>query len=166
MISAMSEELEDLYREVILDHTKRPRNFREIPNANRVADGYNRLCGDKLKLYAKIEDGVIKDLAFKGSGCSISTASASMMTEALKGKSVDEAHELFYKFHEVLTGPPDEVPSADELGKLAAFHGVRRFPIRVKCATLAWHTLEAALNDQTDKEVSTEGDLGAGPHRT
>lgn len=162
----MSEELEDLYREVILDHTKRPRNLRRMPDANRVADGHNRLCGDKLKLFAKIEDGVIKDLAFQGSGCSISTASASIMTEALKGRSVEEAHELFHKFHDVVTGPPDEAAQVDELGKLAAFHGVRRFPIRVKCATLAWHTLEAALNNQTDREVSTEGALGEGPHRT
>lgn len=164
MDAGMSEELEDLYREVILDHTRRPRNFREMPEANRVADGHNRLCGDKLKLFARIEDGVIRDLSFRGSGCSISTASASMMTEALKGKRVEEAHELFQKFHDVLTGPADEPSKAEDLGKLAAFQGVRRFPVRVKCATLAWHTLEAALSNQTDKEVSTEGAVGAGPH--
>lgn len=159
----MSEELEDLYREVILDHTKRPRNFREISDANRVADGHNRLCGDKLRLFAKIEGGVITDIAFKGSGCSISTASASMMTEALRGKSLDEAHALFEEFHELLTGPPDEIPDGEGLGKLAAFHGVRRFPVRVKCATLAWHTLEAALKNQTNREVSTEGDIDEVP---
>jgi nitrogen fixation NifU-like protein len=152
----MSEDLEDLYREVILDHTKRPRNFRQMSDANRTADGHNRLCGDKLKVFAKVEDGIIRDLAFQGTGCSISTASASMMTEALKGKSIEQANELFHKFHDVLTGPPDEVPSGEGLGKLAAFHGVRRFPIRVKCATLAWHTLQAALKDRTEKEVSTE----------
>ena len=151
----MSDELDELYREVILDHTKRPRNYRVIEDANHCADGHNRLCGDKLRLYAKVENGVITDIAFKGEGCSISTASASMMTEALKGKTVAEADKIFARFHEVLTGPPDKEVDAADLGKLAAFGGVRKFPVRVKCATLAWHTLEAALKDE-HKPVSTE----------
>src|SRR3954470_5826991 len=139
----MSEELDELYREVILDHTKHPRNFREISNATRTADGHNRLCGDKLKIFVKLNGDKIEDVSFKGAGCSISTASASMMTEALKGKTIAEANELFTKFHGLVTGPPDEVQeTSDELGKLAAFHGVRKFPVRVKCATLAWHTLQ------------------------
>jgi nitrogen fixation protein NifU and related proteins len=152
----MSDELDDLYREVILDHTKRPRNFRAMPDANRSADGHNRLCGDKLRLFVKVEDGVIKDVAFQGSGCSISTASASIMSEMLKGKPLDEAQHLFEEFHKVVTGPPDEIPDVPEdLGKLAAFAGVRKFPVRVKCATLSWHTLQAALKDDK-KPVSTE----------
>ena len=148
-------ELDDLYRDIILDHTKKPRNFREMPDATAHAEGHNRLCGDKLTLWVKVRDGRIEDVSFKGQGCSISTASASLMTDALKGKTIAEANALFEKFHSVLTGPPDEEPDMDELGKLAAFHGVRRFPVRVKCATLAWHTLQAALkNDQAP--VSTE----------
>ena len=152
----MSEELDDLYREVILDHTKHPRNFREIANPTRSADGHNRLCGDKLKIFVKLSGDKIEDVAFKGAGCSISTASASMMTEALKGKTIAEANKLFHRFHEVLTGPPDEATGAEDLGKLAAFHGVRKFPVRVKCATLAWHTLQAALKDDHAPPVSTE----------
>ncbi len=149
-------DLRDLYQEVILDHTKRPRNFRVMGDANRTADGHNRLCGDKLKLFVKVEDGVIRDAAFQGSGCAISTASASMMTEMLKGKTIGEAEKLFERFHEVLTGPPDEeVPDVPELGKLAVFAGVREFPVRVKCATLPWHTLQAALK-QDHAPVSTE----------
>ena len=148
-------DLDELYQELIKDHTKRPRNFREMPDATRTADGHNRLCGDKLTLFVKLEGDIIKDVAFKGSGCSISTASASMMTEALKGKTIAEAQALFGKFHDVLTGPPDETPDVPELGKLAAFHGVRKFPVRVKCATLAWHTLQAALKDD-HTPVSTE----------
>jgi len=152
----MSDELDDLYRETILDHTKRPRNFRALTDANRTADGYNRLCGDKLKLFVKLEGDVIKDIAFQGSGCSISTASASMMTEALKGKRLADVQHLFDEFHQVVTGPPDEMPDIPEdLGKLAAFAGVRKFPVRVKCATLSWHTLQAALKDD-HKPVSTE----------
>jgi nitrogen fixation NifU-like protein len=151
----MSEELEDLYREVILDHTKHPRNFREMPDATASADGHNRLCGDKLRVYLKLNGGRIADVSFKGTGCSISTASASMMTEALKGKTLEDAQALFDKFHGVLTGPPDEATEASELGKLAAFHGVRRFPVRVKCATLAWHTLQAAMKGGGNP-ISTE----------
>src|SRR5436309_2409095 len=137
----MSEELAVLYREVILDHTKLPRNFREIADATRAAAGTNRLCGDKLGVLVNLNGNKIEDVSFKGAGCSISTASASMMTEALKGKTLADAQALFNRFHEVLTGPPDEMTDAEDLGKLAAFHGVRKFPVRVKCATLAWHTL-------------------------
>jgi nitrogen fixation NifU-like protein len=151
----MTEELDDLYREVILDHTKHPRNFREIADATRAADGHNRLCGDKLRVFVKLNGNKIEDVSFKGAGCSISTASASMMTEALKGKTLGDAQALFNRFHEVLTGPPDEMTDAEDLGKLAAFHGVRKFPVRVKCATLAWHTLQAALKDD-HAPVSTE----------
>jgi len=149
-------DLRDLYQETILDHTKRPRNFRAMDDANRTADGHNRLCGDKLKLFIKVgPDGKILDAAFQGSGCAISTASASMMTETLKGKTVAEAEALYHKFHDVLTGPPDETPDVPELGKLAVFAGVREFPVRVKCATLPWHTLQAALKDD-HAPVSTE----------
>src|SRR5436305_7607806 len=127
----MSEELDELYREVILDHTKHPRNFREISDATRAADGHNRLCGDKLRVFVKLNGNRIEDVSFKGAGCSISTASASMMTEALKGKTLADAQALFNRCHEVLTGPPDESTDAEDLGKLPAFHGVRRCPLRV-----------------------------------
>jgi nitrogen fixation NifU-like protein len=148
-------DLDELYQELILDHTKRPRNFRDMPEATGWADGHNRLCGDKLRLYIKVSDGVIQDLAFKGEGCSISKSSASLMTEALKGKTVAQAQELHEKFHHLLTGGEDEPDDTGELGKLAAFAGVRRFPVRVKCATLPWHTLQAALNSEKTP-ISTE----------
>jgi len=151
----MSEELDDLYREVILDHTKHPRNFREISTPTRTADGHNRLCGDKLKIFVKLEKDRIVDLAFKGTGCSISTASASMMTEALKGKTLAEANDLVTGIHSVPTGYPDVAKHAEEVANVAAFHGVRKFPVRVKCATLPWHTLQAALKND-GKAVSTE----------
>lgn len=148
-------ELDELYQDLILDHTKRPRNFRDMPDATAWADGHNRLCGDKLRLYVRIKNGVIEDLAFKGDGCSISKSSASLMTEALKGKTVAQAQEIYEKFHHLLTSPEEDESDADGLGKLAALGGVRRFPVRVKCATLPWHTLQAALkNDQAP--VSTE----------
>ncbi|MGC8551832.1 MAG: Fe-S cluster assembly sulfur transfer protein SufU [Phycisphaerae bacterium] len=144
-------DLRELYQEVILDHSKHPRNSRALPAANHHADGHNPLCGDRLKLYVQVDNGVISDIGFTGAGCAISTASASMMTEALKGKTVAQAEAVFQRFHHMLTGSPDEQPSEDEveaLGKLGAFAGVREFPVRVKCATLAWHTLQAALKDQ------------------
>jgi nitrogen fixation NifU-like protein len=145
-------DLEDLYQELILDHTKRPRNFRDMPDATGYADGHNRLCGDKLRLYIKVADGVITDVSFKGEGCSISRSSASLMTEALKGKTIAQAEELYEKFHHLLTSDDD---GGQDLGKLAAFAGVRKFPVRVKCATLPWHTFQAALkHDQ--KPASTE----------
>ena len=139
-------ELRDLYQEVILDHSKRPRNFHSLPSANRKAEGYNPLCGDRETVYLQVEGDVLKDVAFEGSGCAISTASASMMTESLKGKTVEEGRSLFEWFHRLLTTPPGIGPPAGPLGKLAVFSGVREFPVRVKCATLAWHTLQAALD--------------------
>jgi len=147
-------ELRDLYQEVILDHNRRPRNFGRLADANRGAEGFNPLCGDKLKLYLKLVDGVIEDVSFEGAGCAISTASASLMTEALKGKTEQEAQALFEGFHALLTtgrGADSAVP----LGKLEVLSGVHEFPVRVKCATLAWHTLHAALQDEA-RLVSTE----------
>ena len=145
--------LRELYQEVILDHSKNPRNFREIEGASHDAKGHNPLCGDRLELFITVQDGVIEDVSFKGAGCAISTASASMMTEALKGKTEADAEALFGSFHDVVTGKSDA--DEDELGKLAVFAGVRDYPVRVKCATLAWHTLKAALADNEDA-VSTE----------
>lgn len=145
-------DLRDLYQEVILDHTKRPRNFRKLGVANRSAKGHNPLCGDRVTVYLNVEGGVVKDISFEGSGCAISTASASMMTESLKGKTQAEAEALFQGFHDLVTGKRDELPG---LGKLEAFAGVREFPVRVKCATLAWHTLRAALENK-ETPVSTE----------
>jgi nitrogen fixation NifU-like protein len=147
-------DLRELYQEVILDHTKRPRNFRKMEGANFSAKGYNPLCGDKVTVYLKFEDGVVRDISFEGSGCAISTASASMMTESLKGKTRAEAEALFHRFHELVTGKP-HAAETPELGKLAVFTGVREFPVRVKCATLSWHTLRAALNSEK-QVVSTE----------
>ena len=146
-------ELRDLYQEVILDHNRRPRNFGALPEANRRAEGHNPLCGDRVTVYLDVAGGRIRDLAFQGSGCAISTASASLMTEALKGRSVEEARQLFQGFHGLVTTGAGE--GSEELGKLAVFGGVREFPMRVKCATLAWLTLLAAL-DQKDQPVSTE----------
>ncbi|MBZ5638755.1 MAG: SUF system NifU family Fe-S cluster assembly protein [Acidobacteriia bacterium] len=140
-------DLRDLYQEVILDHSKRPRNFRKPEGANRHADGYNPLCGDKVTIYLTVLDGRVHDAAFQGSGCAISTASASMMTERLKGRTVEEAEALFSRFHQLLTSGEDPANPAPELGKLAAFAGVREYPMRVKCATLAWHTLRSALDE-------------------
>ncbi len=161
-------DLRDLYQEVILDHSRRPRNFGSLEAANRAARGDNPLCGDKLVLAARVRDGMLEDVSFEGAGCAISVASASLMTEAVKGKSVEEAEALYRSFHRLLT---DEVPdsgeagdesdapaTAGDLGKLEVFSGVREFPIRVKCATLAWHTLHAALERGGDgePEVTTE----------
>ncbi len=149
-------DLMDLYQEIILDHNRRPRNFGPLPDADHQAEGYNPLCGDQLKVYLRIADGRIEDVHFDGSGCAISKASASLMTEAVKGKSLAEAEELFGGFHELLTGDPSVKGEASaELGKLAVFEGVREFPVRVKCATLAWHTLHAALAGES-QPVSTE----------
>jgi nitrogen fixation protein NifU and related proteins len=138
-------DLSDLYQEVILDHNKRPRNYGALVGANRVAHGHNPLCGDKLVVSATVEGDVISDIKFEGSGCAISKASASLMTDAVKGHSVAEAHELFRHFHEMVTTDVDPQVSADAVGKLVVLAGVREFPVRVKCASLAWHTLEAAL---------------------
>ncbi|MEO8586244.1 MAG: Fe-S cluster assembly sulfur transfer protein SufU [Acidobacteriota bacterium] len=143
-------ELRDLYQEVILDHNKSPHNYREMADASRIALGHNPLCGDKMKLYVRIDGDRIADVAFQGSGCAISKASASIMTDAIMGKSLAEAETLYGKFHELLTGPPDVKADGAGLGKLAVFSGVREFPARVKCATLAWHTLQTALKNQQD----------------
>ena len=140
-------DLRELYQEVIFDHNRHPRNFGKLEDANRHADGNNPLCGDKLSLYLKIENDVIIDVRFEGMGCAISTASASLMTERLKGMKVADAEALFHKFHAVVT-EDDRSVEGPELGKLSVLTGVRDYPARVKCATLAWHTLEAALHDQ------------------
>jgi nitrogen fixation NifU-like protein len=136
----MSAELQDLYQEVILDHNRRPRNFRAIERGQK-AEGYNPLCGDRLTVYLRVENGRIEDASFQGSGCAISKASASLMTESVKGKTLEEAEALFERFRRMLTQEPDGV---DGLGKLSVLAGVRQFPIRVKCATLAWHALRSA----------------------
>lgn len=138
-------DLDELYQQVILDHNKSPRNFRTIDNADRNAEGYNPLCGDQVTVYLKLADGVIKDISFQGSGCAISKASASMMTTALKGKTEAEAHELFENMHRLLTGESNGGTNSEKLGKLVILSGVCKFPARVKCATLAWHTVNAAL---------------------
>jgi nitrogen fixation protein NifU and related proteins len=142
----------DLYQETILDHSKRPRNYHAMDDANREADGYNPLCGDKLKLYLKMEGEIVKDASFVGAGCAISTSSASLMTESIKGKTKDEALKLLEKFHELLT---TDVAVSKDLGKLVVFCGVREYPARVKCATLAWHTLKNAL-DNAHEAATTE----------
>ena len=139
-------DLRDLYQEVILDHNRRPRNFRALGDASHSAEGYNPLCGDRLTLYLKLAGDTIADVAFEGSGCAISKASASMMTDALKGKSVAEAKALFERFHRMVTTPPDQ--PVEDLGKLSVLSGVREFPVRVKCASLAWHTLKAAMANE------------------
>ena len=149
-------DLTDLYQELILDHNKRPRNRGTLDGRNHEAEGYNPLCGDRVTITLIEKDGLIEDIMFEGSGCAISTASASLMSEAVKGKTVDEAHALFEKFHDLVAGGGGEEGGDDGgrgLGKLAAFAGVGRFPARVKCATLAWHTLNAALED--DRAVVT-----------
>ncbi len=138
-------ELNTLYQEVILDHSKRPRNFRPLENANHHADGDNPLCGDKVTIYLRLVDDRILDISFQGSGCAISTASASILTETLKGKTRAEAEALFETFHNLVTGQPVKSADAPALGKLAVFSGVSGFPVRVKCASLAWHTLRSAL---------------------
>jgi nitrogen fixation protein NifU and related proteins len=152
----MKSDLRDLYQETILDHSKRPRNFREMPEATGHAQGFNPLCGDKATVFVRLEDGVVRDVSFKGAGCSISTASASLMTESLKGKSRAEVEEIFQRFHALITSDPSRAAenTAPELGKLAAFSGVSEFPVRVKCASLPWHTLKAAL--QGEGQASTE----------
>jgi nitrogen fixation NifU-like protein len=139
-------ELSDLYQEVILDHNRRPRNYGPMPGASRTAQGHNPLCGDRLTLYVQLDGDQISGISFEGSGCAISKASASLMTDAVKGHSVAEANALFDRFHRMITSPFDRPVEEEELGKLAAFAGVREFPVRVKCASLAWHTLKAALS--------------------
>ena len=140
-------DLRELYQEVILDHSKRPRNRRGMDNASHQAVGHNPLCGDRATVYLHVEGDVVTDVSFEGSGCSISTASASMMTDALRGKTVTEVEALFERFHELATSDPSRAAEvAPELGKLAVFQGVHEFPMRVKCASLAWHTMKSALD--------------------
>ena len=147
-------ELSELYQQVILDHNKKPRNFRKLENDNHTAEGYNPLCGDHLTIYVNVDGDAVQEIAFEGSGCAISKAAASMMTQAVKGKSRQQAEELFKEFHSMVTGELDEETQANSLGNLKIFAGVRDFPVRVKCATLPWHTMQAALNKQD--RVSTE----------
>jgi len=150
------EDLRDLYQTVILDHNKAPRNFGSIEGASREADGHNPICGDKLTVYVSIDsDDRIDDVRFQGSGCAISTASASLMTEFVKGKTLDDVADAFGQFHLLVTGPATEPADTDGLGKLAVFAGVREYPMRVKCATLSWHTLRAAL-EQSPQTAKTE----------
>lgn len=151
------QELRDLYQEVILDHSKKPRNYRELEGATHRAEGYNPLCGDRFTVFLRLDDEIIEDVSFQGKGCAISTASASMMTGLLKGKTRQEAKAMFGAFHELVTGQkaPVDAGGPMELGKLGVFAGVQEFPVRVKCATLAWHTLHAALENKQEA-VSTE----------
>jgi nitrogen fixation NifU-like protein len=148
-------DLRELYQSVILDHNKHPRNFGELEAANRSADGFNPLCGDKVTVELEVAGECVKDVAFSGSGCAISTASASLMTQIIKGKTLAEVDALFEGFHDLVTSNPSEPIDTSGLGKLAVFGGVREFPVRVKCATLAWHTLKAAL-DEADRIAKTE----------
>lgn len=149
----LTSELQDLYQEVILDHNKRPRNFRAIEHAQK-AEGFNPLCGDRLTVYLRVENGRVEDASFQGSGCAISKASASLMTDSVKGKTLDEIGELFERFHRMITRAPEE--PVEDLGKLTVLAGVRQFPVRVKCASLPWHTLRAAA------EAPDRGDGRAG----
>src|SRR6267142_2272092 len=141
-------ELSELYQQVILDHNKKPRNFRKLETANHTAEGYNPLCGDQLTIYLSLENDAVRDISFEGSGCAISKAAGSMMTQAVKGKSKQEAERLFNEFHQMVTGDMNEATATNQLGNLNIFAGVREFPVRVKCATLAWHTMHAALNNE------------------
>jgi len=149
-------DLGELYQQIILDHNRNPRNFRALLDADRQAEGYNPICGDEITVYAKLDGERLADLAFQGKGCAISQASASLMTQALRGKTTREAEELFHAFHDLVTAAPDAaITRGETLGKLVALAGVRAFPVRVKCASLPWHTLRAAVKG-TAKPVSTE----------
>ncbi|MCE1188794.1 MAG: SUF system NifU family Fe-S cluster assembly protein [Ignavibacteria bacterium] len=151
----MNSELRELYQQVILDHNKNPKNFGKIDPHNHSAEGFNPLCGDHLFIYLQTEGDVITNISFEGGGCAISKSSASLMTEALKGKSITEAKEFFERFHNMVTGQASEDDDFEDLDKLAIFQGVRDFPVRVKCASLSWHTMIAAL-DNNNKSISTE----------
>lgn len=143
----MDPELKELYQQVILDHNKSPRNYGKLDNPNHSAEGYNPLCGDKVNVYLKIENNIVKDISFQSSGCAISRASASLMSSAVKGKTIEEAEKIFNKFHDLIIGKLDDDKAAEELDKLAVFAGVKEFPSRVKCATLPWHTMLNALHN-------------------
>jgi nitrogen fixation protein NifU and related proteins len=147
-------DLRELYQELILEHSKKPRNYREIANPTRKVEGFNPLCGDHFTVYLEMDGETVKDLSFQGSGCAISKASASLMTQALKGKTRAEAEQLFTRFHDLVTGKAQN-GSGEDLGKLAVFSGVSEFPVRVKCASLAWHAMKAGLEGEAE-EVSTE----------
>ena len=152
-------DLEDLYQEVVMDHNRRPRNFKKLENAQRTAEGFNPLCGDQISLYLNVDDdGVIEDIGFEGVGCAISKATASMMTEAIKGKNVDKAEEIFEAFRHMLTRKPEEDYDYELLGDLEILQGVSQFPTRIKCATLSWHTLNSALDGKqpSGQKTSTE----------
>ena len=151
----MNDELKELYQQVILDHNKNPRNFRKIDPSTHSSEGLNPLCGDHVYIYLDVQDGIIKDISFEGNGCAISKSSASIMTAELKGKTLEEAEQLFQQFHDMVTGKLDDPEQIEQLGKPAIFLGVRDYPVRVKCASLAWHTMHAALH-QKDTAVSTE----------
>jgi len=150
-------ELSELYQQVILDHNKKPRNFQKLEDANREAEGFNPLCGDQLTVYMHLDEGVVREVSFVGSGCAISKASASMMTQALKGKTREEAQKLFEEFHGMVTGGLDEEATPNGLGRLKIFAGVRDYPARVKCASLSWHTMRAALEGE---DTATTENLG------
>jgi nitrogen fixation NifU-like protein len=150
-------ELSELYQQVILDHNKKPRNFHALEGANRVSEGFNPLCGDHLTVYMLMDDGIVRDLSFVGTGCAISKAAASMMTQAVKGKTREEAQALFDEFHRMVTGELDESAEPNGLGRLTIFAGVRDYPARVKCASLPWHTMHAAL---VGEESATTENLG------
>jgi len=152
----MDGDIRDLYQEVILDHSKKPRNFGPLKNPTRKVEGYNPLCGDRYTIAVKIENDVVSDIRFEGAGCAISKASASMMTAAVKGKRVSEAREMFEKFHQMLSRDSSSKFDAGPLGKLSVFSGVCEYPARVKCATLAWHTFKSALDGENAKSISTE----------
>lgn len=158
----MSSDLRDLYQEMILDHGKRPRNFRRLEGANRQAEGYNPLCGDRETVFLDVDGDVVRDASFQGAGCAISTASASMMTEILKGKSRAEIEALFTRFHDLITGADRPADASPALGKLEVFSGVREYPVRIKCATLPWHTMKAALSGE-GQTISTEDGAEASP---
>lgn len=157
-------ELSELYQQVILDHNKKPRNFHKLETANRVADGHNPLCGDQLTVYLQLEDDAVKDVSFEGSGCAISKAAASMMTQAVKGKTKAEAEILFNQFHRMVTGELDEETESNNLGRLKIFAGVRDYPARVKCASLSWHTMHAALNGEDSASTESIGGDVANAH--
>ncbi|MEJ2193907.1 MAG: SUF system NifU family Fe-S cluster assembly protein [Ignavibacteriaceae bacterium] len=152
----MDQELRELYQEVILDHNKSPRNYRKMEDFTQDCEGYNPLCGDTIHVYLKVDEGIVTDVSFQGSGCAISKASASLMTSEIKGKTTEEAEEIFRNFQDLITGNLGKNPGKDDkLGKLAVFSGVQEFPVRVKCATLAWHTMNSALHEN-DRSVTTE----------
>ncbi len=151
----MDQELRELYQEVILDHNKSPRNYRNMENPTQDAEGYNPLCGDTVHIFLKVDNDIVTDVTFQGSGCAISKASASLMTSAIKGKTKDEAEKIFKNFLDLITGNLGDNPDTAKLGKLAVFAGVQEFPVRVKCASLAWHAMKAAL-DEKETKVTTE----------